>query len=160
PLKRNADQAIAETPSIEHVVVVRRIAGEGGVTGAVMKEGRDQWWHHLMASAPAFREPEKMDAEDVRFIPYPGGTTGQPKGSGHTAGGYRAGGDAARRLVFDLKPDDVFWCTADVGWVTGHTYLVYGPLSNGATCVMYEGAPDWPARDRFWAMCAKYGVTI
>jgi len=160
PLKRNADQAIAETPSIQHVVVVRRIGGEGGETGTVMQEGRDQWWHHLMASAPAHRAPEPMDAEDVLFILYTSGTTGKPKGIVHTTGGYMTVAHATTRLVFDLKPDDVYWCTADVGWVTGHTYLVYGPLSNGATCMMYEGAPDWPARDRFWAMCEKYGVTI
>ena len=160
PLKRNADQAIAETPSIQHVVVVRRIAGEGGETGTVMKEGRDKWWHHLMADAKAFREPEQMDAEDVLFILYTSGTTGKPKGIVHTTGGYMTVAHATTRLVFDLKPEDVYWCTADVGWVTGHTYLVYGPLSNGATAVMYEGAPDWPARDRFWSLCERYGVTI
>ena len=160
PLKRNADAAIAETPSIQHVVVVRRIGGEGGETGTVMKEGRDQWWHHLMANAVPFREPEAMDAEDVLFILYTSGTTGKPKGIVHTTGGYMTVAHATTRLVFDLKPDDVYWCTADVGWVRGHTYLVYGPLSNGATAVMYEGAPDWPARDRFWTLCEKYGVTI
>jgi acetyl-CoA synthetase len=160
PLKRNADAAIAETPSIQHVVVVRRIGGEGGETGTVMKEGRDQWWHHLMASAAPFREPEAMDAEDVLFILYTSGTTGKPKGIVHTTGGYMTVAHATTRLVFDLKPDDVYWCTADVGWVTGHTYLVYGPLSNGATALMFEGAPDWPARDRFWTLCEKYGVTI
>ena len=160
PLKRNADAAIAETPSIRHVVVVRRIGGEGGETGTEMKQGRDQWWHHLMANAAPFREPEPMDAEDVLFILYTSGTTGKPKGIVHTTGGYMTVAHATTRLVFDLKPDDVYWCTADVGWVTGHTYLVYGPLSNGATAVMYEGAPDWPARDRFWTLCEKYGVTI
>jgi acetyl-CoA synthetase len=161
PLKRNADKALEDTPSIEHVVVVQRRPGAGGDEAfATMKEGRDHWWHRLMADAPADCEPEHMDAEDVLFILYTSGTTGKPKGIVHTTGGYLTGATTTTKLVFDLKEDDVFWCTADVGWVTGHSYLVYGPLANGATCIMYEGAPDWPERDRFWSICERYGVTI
>jgi acetyl-CoA synthetase len=160
PLKRNADKALEETPSIEHVVVVMRGKGFGTDAWAEMKDGRDRWWHELMRDAPMQREPEAMDAEDVLYILYTSGTTGKPKGIVHTTGGYLVGCTATTKLVFDLKDDDVFWCTADVGWVTGHSYLVYGPLSVGATCVMYEGAPDWPDKDRFWDMCERHGVTV
>jgi acetyl-CoA synthetase len=161
PLKRNADRAIEECPSIEHVVVVRRGAGVGAdETFAEMREGRDHWWHRLMHDAPIGCEPENMDAEDVLYILYTSGTTGKPKGIVHTTGGYLVGVASTMKLVFDLRDDDVFWCTADVGWVTGHSYLVYGPLANGATCMMYEGAPDWPEKDRFWDICERYGVTI
>jgi acetyl-CoA synthetase len=161
PLKRNADKAVEETPSIRHVVVVqRRPGGAGDEAFATMKEGRDHWWHRLMADASATCAPEKMDAEDVLYILYTSGTTGKPKGIVHTTAGYLVGVTSTTKLVFDLKEDDVFWCTADVGWVTGHSYLVYGPLANGATCIMYEGAPDWPERDRFWSICARNGVTI
>ncbi|HEX6535498.1 MAG TPA: acetate--CoA ligase [Gemmatimonadaceae bacterium] len=161
PLKRNADKALEETPSIEHVVVVQRRPGAGGDEAfAEMVEGRDQWWHRLMQHAEGTRPPEEMDAEDVLYILYTSGTTGKPKGIVHTTGGYLTGCHATTKYVFDLKEEDVYWCTADVGWVTGHSYLVYGPLSCGATCVMYEGAPDWPDKDRFWALCEKYGVTI
>jgi acetyl-CoA synthetase len=161
PLKRNADKALEETPSIEHVVVVQRRPGAAGDESfARMTEGRDHWWHRLMADADSDCEPEKMESEDVLYILYTSGTTGKPKGIVHTTAGYLVGVTTTTKLVFDLKEDDVFWCTADVGWVTGHSYLVYGPLANGATCVMYEGAPDWPERDRFWQICERYGVTI
>ena len=161
PLKRNADTAIEETPSIQHVVVVQRRPGSlGDEAFAEMKEGRDHWWHRLMRGAPMWCEPEPMGAEDPLFILYTSGTTGKPKGIVHTTAGYLVGAATSTRIVFDLKDDDVFWCTADVGWVTGHTYLVYGPLANGVTCMMYEGAPDWPEKDRFWEVCERHGVTI
>ena len=161
PLKRNADKALEETPSIEHVIVVQRRPGAtSGEAAAEMTDGRDQWWHRLMRKAPIWCEPEPMDAEDVLYILYTSGTTGQPKGIVHTTGGYMVAAATSTKIVFDLKDEDVFWCTADVGWVTGHTYLVYGPLANGATCIMYEGAPDWPEKDRFWEICERYGVTI
>jgi acetyl-CoA synthetase len=161
PLKRNADKALEDAPTVKHVVVVqRRPGGMGDESFAQMREGRDHWWHRLMQTAKADCPPEAMDAEDVLFILYTSGTTGKPKGIVHTTGGYLTGVAATTKYVFDLKDDDVFWCTADVGWVTGHSYLVYGPLANGATCVMYEGAPDWPERNRFWEICEKYGVSV
>ena len=161
PLKRNSDRALEECPSIQHVVVVQRRPGSvGDEAFATMREGRDHWWHRLMADAPAKCEPAKMDAEDVLYILYTSGTTGKPKGIVHTTGGYLVGCATTTKTVFDLKDDDVFWCTADIGWVTGHSYVVYGPLANGATVVMYEGAPDWPEKDRFWELCERYGVTI
>jgi acetyl-CoA synthetase len=161
PLKRNTDKALEDAPTVQHVIVVMRRPGAGGDEAfAHMQEGRDHWWHRLMADAPAFCEPEVMDAEDVLYILYTSGTTGKPKGIVHTTGGYMTGVTATTKLVFDLRDEDVFWCTADVGWVTGHSYVVYGPLSNGATCVLYEGAPDWPEKDRFWELCERHGVTI
>jgi acetyl-CoA synthetase len=161
PLKRNTDKALEGAPSVENVIVVMRRPGVGSDEAfAHMQEGRDHWWHRLMADALAYCEPAEMDAEDVLYILYTSGTTGKPKGIVHTTGGYLTGVAATTKLVFDLRDEDVFWCTADVGWVTGHSYLVYGPLANGATCVMYEGAPDWPEKDRFWELCEKHGVTI
>jgi acetyl-CoA synthetase len=125
-----------------------------------MKAGRDHWYHELMADASARCDPEPMDAEDMLYILYTSGTTGKPKGIVHTTAGYLVGTYATTKMVFDLREDDVFWCTADLGWVTGHSYVVYGPLANGATVVMYEGAPDWPQKDRFWALMERYGVTV
>ncbi len=161
PLKRNSDKALESTPSIENVIVVQRRPGAGGDEAfAEMVEGRDHWWHRLMRNQPIHAEPAEMDAEDVLYILYTSGTTGKPKGIVHTTGGYLTGVTSTTKLVFDLRDDDVFWCTADIGWVTGHSYVVYGPLANGATVLMYEGAPDWPEKDRFWEICEKHGVTI
>ena len=158
PLKQMADEALAETPSIRNVVVVQRQAG--APIPVKIQEGRDHWYHRLVQQTPATCEPEAMDAEDLLYILYTSGTTGKPKGIVHTTGGYLVGTYATTKWVFDLKDEDVFWCTADIGWVTGHSYVVYGPLANGATVVMYEGAPDWPSKDRFWEIIARHGVTI
>ncbi|HEY9382879.1 MAG TPA: acetate--CoA ligase [Gemmatimonadales bacterium] len=161
PLKRFADEALTACPTIRHVLVVRRRAGaDGDEAFATMQEGRDHWWHRLLDAAPLHAEPEVMDAEDLLFILYTSGTTGKPKGIVHTTGGYLVQAAATTKYVFDLREEDVFWCTADIGWVTGHSYVVYGPLANGATVLMYEGAPDWPERDRFWSLVERYGVTV
>ncbi len=160
PLKRNVDEALESCPSVEHAVVVRRGAHDTEGEPVHMQDGRDHWYHDLMAGAAATCKPAVMDAEDMLFILYTSGTTGKPKGIVHTTGGYMTQALATTRYVFDLKDDDVYWCTADVGWITGHTYIVYGPLAQGATVVMYEGAPNWPDKDRFWDIVERYGVTV
>lgn len=155
PLKTTADEALTGCPSISQVVVVRRLGLD-----VDMNEGRDHWYHELMHRAGTDCPCEPMDANDTLFILYTSGTTGKPKGIMHSTGGYLVGVHATTEWVFGLKPNDVYWCTADVGWVTGHSYVVYGPLSHGMTQVIYEGAPDWPQRDRFWRIIQNHGVTV
>jgi acetyl-CoA synthetase len=155
PLKANADEALRGCPSIEHVVTVRRCGNDHDFV-----EGRDHWYHELVADQPAECAPEEMDAEDLLYLLYTSGTTGKPKGIAHTTGGYMTQVSATHRMVFDIHDDDVYWCAADCGWVTGHSYIVYGPLANHTTGVMYEGAPDWPDKDRWWSIIERYGVTI
>jgi acetyl-CoA synthetase len=158
PLKQMADEALSDTPSIQAVVVVKR--SRGAAFPVHIQAGRDHWYHELMQDASPSCAPEPMDAEDMLYILYTSGTTGKPKGIVHTTGGYLVGTYATTQWVFDLRDEDVYWCTADIGWVTGHSYVVYGPLANGATVVMYEGAPDWPERDRMWRLIEQHGVTI
>ena len=163
PLKKNVDDALALkgadgnllAKTIERVIVLRRAQNEISMTPK-----RDVWWHEEIGQVGADCAPEKMDSEAPLFILYTSGSTGKPKGILHTTAGYLLGSKLSTRLVFDLKDTDVYWCTADVGWVTGHSYVVYGPLANGATSLMYEGAPNWPEPDRFWRIVAKYGVNI
>jgi acetyl-CoA synthetase len=156
PLKGNADDAVADAPSIERVVVLRRTGNEVPWT-----EGRDVWWHDLVEGQSDDCPPEPMDAEDLLYLLYTSGTTAKPKGIMHTTGGYLTGVAATHRLVFDLHPDtDVYWCAADIGWVTGHSYIVYGPLANHTTSILYEGAPNFPDKDRWWEIIEKYKVTI
>ena len=156
PLKSAADEALANTPSIEHVVVVKR-----GGNDVEMQSGRDHWYHDLMDTASNDCPAEPMDSEQLLFLLYTSGTTGKPKGIMHTTGGYLTHVAYTHKYVFDLHPDtDVYWCTADVGWITGHSYIVYGPMANGATQVMYEGVPNFPGNDRFWSIVEKYKVTI
>jgi acetyl-CoA synthetase len=156
PLKAQADVALADTPTIDHVVVVQRGGNE-----VAMSDGRDHWYHDLMATADPVCPAEPMDSEQLLFLLYTSGTTGKPKGIMHTTGGYITQTAFTHRYVFDLHPDtDVYWCTADVGWVTGHSYIVYGPMANGATQVMYEGVPNFPANDRLWQIVEDYKVTL
>ncbi len=156
PLKPQADEALRDTPSITDVVVVRR-----GNNPVEMMNGRDHWWHDLMSTAAAECPAEPMDSEQLLFLLYTSGTTGKPKGIMHTTGGYLTHVAYTHKYVFDIDPDrDVYWCTADVGWITGHSYIVYGPLANGATQVMYEGVPNHPANDRMWEIIERHKVTI
>ncbi|MCS7172669.1 MAG: acetate--CoA ligase [Armatimonadetes bacterium] len=155
PLKQYADEALQTCPSVEKVVVLRRAGNP-----VPMRPGRDYWWHELLEQAAPTCPAEPLDSEHPLFILYTSGTTGKPKGVLHTTGGYLLGVHLTTKWVFDLKEEDYYWCTADIGWVTGHSYIVYGPLSNGATSVMYEGAPDWPDRDRYWRIVEKYRVNI
>jgi acetyl-CoA synthetase len=157
PLKRIADDAMADAPGVKTCIVLRRTGND-----VPMADGRDHWYDDVRGSDdPASCPPEPMDAEDLLFLMYTSGTTAKPKGIVHTTGGYRVGPAATHYYVFDLKPDtDVYWCAADVGWITGHSYIVYGPLCNGTTSVMYEGTPDFPDKDRWWSIIERYGVTI
>jgi acetyl-CoA synthetase len=155
PLKATADEALQKCPSIKKTIVVQRTKEE-----VAWKEGRDLWWHELEKDADKDCVAVPFDAEHPLYILYTSGTTGKPKGVLHTSGGYLTQATWSTRMVFDLREDDVYWCTADVGWVTGHSYVVYGPLSNGASIVIYEGAPDFPKRDRFWEVVDRYKVTI
>jgi acetyl-CoA synthetase len=155
PLKANADESMAKSRTVEKMIVLKRTGG-----AVTMKPGRDLWWHELMDKADANCPAAELDSEHLLYLLYTSGSTGKPKGIMHTTGGYMVGTYATTGWVFDLREDDIYWCTADVGWVTGHSYVVYGPLANGATVVMYEGAPNHPDWDRFWQIVAKHKVTI
>ena len=155
PLKATVDQALAQTPSVKHVVVLRRTG-----SAIAMQAGRDHWWHELIDSVQPVCAAEPMDSEDPLYILYTSGTTGRPKGLVHTTGGYGVQTYLTTKYIFDLREEDVYWCTADIGWVTGHSYVVYGPLANGATVLMYEGAPNYPDFSRFWKIIEEHKVTV
>jgi acetyl-CoA synthetase len=158
PLKRNADEAVAQAPTVKNVVVLQRTGDQ-----VPFDESRDAWWHALVEGQdgdPASAPPEPMDAEDLLYLLYTSGTTAKPKGIVHTTGGYLVGVAATHHYIFDIKPDSVYWCAADVGWVTGHSYIVYGPLANGTTGVMYEGVPNYPSPERWWEIVERYKVDI
>ena len=155
PLKKAVDDCLKNSPTVEKVVVLKRTG-----YAVTMEAGRDFWWHEELEKVSDQCEPEPLDSEHPLFILYTSGSTGKPKGILHTTGGYLLGATLSTKYIFDLKEDDVYWCTADVGWITGHSYIVYGPLANGATCVMYEGAPNHPGPDRFWDLIEKHKVTI
>ena len=155
PLKANADEALLTCPSIRHVIVAKNTGG-----AVEMMEGRDHWWDAITAGEGETCDPEPMSAEDPLFILYTSGSTGKPKGVLHTTGGYMVWASFTHENVFDYRDGEIYWCTADVGWVTGHTYIVYGPLANGATTLMFEGVPSWPDNGRFWQVCAKHKVNI
>jgi len=160
PLKKIADEALEMTPSIESVIVVKNVTARGANIDVSMESGRDYWLHDLLEGAKDYVEPEKVESTHPLFILYTSGTTGKPKGVVHSTGGYLVWVYATMKWVFDIREDDVMFCTADIGWITGHSYVVFGPLLHGATTVMYEGAPDYPAPDRWWSIVEKYGVTI
>jgi acetyl-CoA synthetase len=158
PLKRNADEALESSPTVERCVVLRRTGGD-----VPMQDGRDLWWHEVVEGTsddPKSCPPEPMDSEDLLYLLYTSGTTAKPKGIAHTTAGYLVGVSATHHYIFDVKPDSIYWCAADVGWVTGHSYIVYGPLCNGTTGVMYEGTPDFPDKDRWWEIIERYKVDI
>jgi acetyl-CoA synthetase len=157
PLKAAVDEAIQETPTIEHVLIVRRL---GDVADTAMTEGRDVWWHDIVERQAADCPAVPLDSEHMLYLLYTSGTTAKPKGIMHTTAGYLVGTAYTHKMIFDIKPDDVYWCAADIGWVTGHSYIVYGPLANGTTSVLYEGSPDTPAWDRWWQIIDDHKVTI
>ena len=156
PLKETVDEALAKSPTVEHCLVLQRVGNDG----VQMTEGRDHWWHDVVDTQSDDLPAEPLDSETTLFILYTSGSTGKPKGIRHTTAGYNLWAKRTFEWVFDHREDDVYWCTADCGWITGHSYIVYGPLSAGATCLMYEGAPNHPAEDRFWELIEKYKVTI
>src|SRR5206468_567742 len=155
PLKKNVDEALQQCPTVKRVIVFRRAGNDIHI-----EEGRDVWWHRELEYVDAHCEPEPLDSEHPLYILYTSGSTGKPKGILHTTGGYLVGIYCTTKYVFDLREEDIYWCTADVGWVTGHSYVVYGPLANGATTFMYEGAPNWPEPDRFWRIIDQNKINI